>query len=61
MNFKRKLKYFAASFLMVASVITPLGNGFVRSAYADDDVDPEGAPVRSKTLKDNGDGTYTVA
>ncbi len=60
MNFKRKLKYFAASFLMVASVITPLGNGFVRSAYADDDVDPEGAPVRSKTLKDNGDGTYTL-
>ena len=60
MNFKRKLKYFAASFLMVASAITPLGNGFVRSAYADDDVDPEGAPVRSKTLKDNGDGTYTI-
>ena len=59
MNFKRKLKYLAASFLMVASTIAPLGNGFVRNVYADD-VEPADAPVRSKTLKDNGDGTYTL-
>ena len=57
MNLKRKFKYFVASFLMLASTITPLGNGLVRSVYADE---PADAPVRSKTLKDNGDGTYTL-
>ena len=57
MNLKRRFKYFVASFLMLASTITPLRNGLVRSVYADE---PADAPVRSKTLKDNGDGTYTL-
>ncbi len=58
MNLRKRFKYFVASLLMVASTIAPLGNGLIHSAYADSD--PDDAPVRSKTLTDNGDGTYTL-
>ena len=60
MNLKKRFKYFVASFLMVANTIAPLGNGLVRSAYADEVGEPTTTPTHSKTLKDNGDGTYSI-
>lgn len=58
MNLKRKFKYFVASFLMIASTITPLGRGLLSNVYAAED--PTTTPTHGKTLKDNGDGTYTI-
>ncbi len=60
MNLKKRFKYFVTSFLIVANTIAPLGNGLVRSAYADEVGEPTTTPTHSKTLKDNGDGTYTI-
>ena len=52
----KKLRYFAASFLMLLSTVTPLG-GAIPSAYSADDL---GEPVTSKTIESNGDGTYKI-
>ena len=58
MNLKQRFKYFVASFLMIASTITPLGNGILPRVYADA---TEDAPANSKHIRYNGDGTYTIA
>ena len=58
MNLKSKFKYFAVSFLMMASTITPLGNFLVPSAAAAED--PTTTPSHGKTIKPNNDGTYTI-
>ncbi len=56
MKFTKNLRYFAASFLMLLSTITPLG-GALPKAYAEDDLEK---PVTSKTIVENGDGTYKI-
>lgn len=60
MKITKRLKYFAASFLMLFSTVTPLGGSLVPSVYAAGNP-PATAPSNEKTIKDNGDGTYTIA
>ena len=57
MSLKSRFRNVAAAFLMVLSTVAPMGNGLLLNAYADE---PTDAPKRSKTLTDNGDGTYTL-
>ena len=59
MSLRDRFRNIAAAFLMVVSTIAPIGIAFPNIAYAADG-DPADAPQRSKTLADNGDGTYTL-
>ena len=62
MSLKSRFRNIAAAFLMVLSTVAPIGNGLVRTAYADD----LGVPEHSKTLTENKntdgtkDGTATI-
>ena len=58
MRLGKKFRYIAASFLMLLSTVTPMGGALVRSAYA---ATGDDAPSNSKTIRSNGDGTYTIA
>ena len=58
MSLKSRFRNIAAAFLMIVSTVAPMGNGLLLNAYAEGE--PDDAPKRSKTLTDNGDGTYTL-
>ena len=57
MRIGKKFRYAAAAFLMLLSTVTPMGGALLRNAYAADDV----KPVSGKSIRPNGDGTYTIS
>ncbi len=56
MKITKRLRYFAASFLMLLSTVSPLGKA-LPTASATTDLE---TPVTSKIIEDNGDGTYKI-
>ena len=56
MKITKRLRYFAASFLMLLSTVSPLGKALPNASATTD----LGTPVTSKIIEDNGDGTYKI-